>query len=179
MSENADGETTLSIRPFVWLIGALLLLGIGFGLGWLFGSRPGASPPAPRPATVVPAATEPPALPTLTPTPTLALLLASPTSPRILATATPTSSPTATSVTPALVVIGGYARVVNTSGAGMSFRSGPGLNYARLSIVAEGAILKVVGGPETADGYAWWRLQAPDGTFGWAADAFLAPAAKP
>ena len=110
---------------------------------------------------ILPTAT--PALPTPVPFPT--------------ATATPTPKPTSTPTpsVPTEIGVGGYAKVVGAEADELSYRSGPGLNYARLTIVKDGTLLKVLEGPEEADGYTWWRLEDEDGFIGWAADDWLEP----
>ncbi|MCK4470349.1 MAG: SH3 domain-containing protein, partial [Anaerolineae bacterium] len=100
-----------------------------------------------------------PALPTVAPLPT----------------ATSTPKPTPTPSVPTEIKVGVYVKVVSAEADELSYRSGPGLNYARLSIVKDGTILEVLEGPEEADGYTWWRLEDEDGDIGWAADKWLEP----
>ncbi|MFQ5813354.1 MAG: SH3 domain-containing protein [Anaerolineae bacterium] len=90
-----------------------------------------------------------------------------------LPTSTPTPQPTPTP--PTEITVGGYVKVVGAEADELSYRSGPGLNYARLSIVKDGTILEVLEGPEEADGYTWWRLEDEDGFIGWAAEDWLEP----
>ena len=105
-------------------------------------------------------------IPTVTPAlPTIATL----------PTATPTPKPTPTPSVPTEIKVGGYAKVIGAEADALSYRSGPGLNYARLTIVKDGTILEVLEGPEEADGYTWWRLEDEDGFIGWAADDWLEP----
>jgi uncharacterized protein YraI len=73
------------------------------------------------------------------------------------------------------ITVGGYVKVVGAEADQLSYRSGPGLKYARLALLKDGTILKVLDGPEEADGYTWWRLQDEDGFIGWAADDWLEP----
>ncbi|MCP4169088.1 MAG: SH3 domain-containing protein [Chloroflexi bacterium] len=70
---------------------------------------------------------------------------------------------------------GSRVQVANTDNAGMRFRTGPGSTYVTIAILDEGTVLKVVGGPDQADDFIWWRLQADDGTIGWGAQDFLIP----
>ncbi len=58
--------------------------------------------------------------------------------------------------------------VTGTEGEGIRFRTGPGLSYVTTTILQDGTILTVVGGPETVDGFTWWRLQTAAGAIGWA-----------
>lgn len=120
--------------------------------------------PSPLPTPVItPTAT--PALPTFPPSPT--------------STATPRPTPTPT--LPAEVTVGGYVKVVGAGDDQLSYRSGPGVNYARLKLVEDGTILKVLGGPEKDPGGGiWWRLEDPaeedaELKIGWAAEEFLEP----
>ena len=110
-----------------------------------------------------------PALPTVAPFPT----------------ATPTPRPTPTPSVPTEISVGGYVKVIGAEAEQLSFRTGPGLNYARLKLVDDGTILKVLAGddedvPVEADGLTWWRLEDPseedaDLKVGWAADPWLEP----
>jgi uncharacterized protein YraI len=49
----------------------------------------------------------------------------------------------------------------------LNYRSAPGLSAAILGSVAQGALLCVTGGPQTADGYTWYRVAE-----GWVAGEF-------
>lgn len=90
-----------------------------------------------------------------------------------VSTATPVPSPTPTPQ--AAIAVGQMVRVSGTDEEGIRFRSGPGLDYATLDILHEGVRLKVLEGPEQADGFVWWRLEMEDGTVGWAAGDWLEP----
>jgi hypothetical protein len=70
------------------------------------------------------------------------------------------------------ITIGDYVRIMETEGVGLHFRSGAGLRHQEIEVLKEGAILRVVGGPETADGFTWWYLDH-DGSLGWCADEWL------
>lgn len=119
------------------------------------------------------------ATPTVKPTATLAAgevtsgdgLAATPTP------APPTATPLPPTPIPASIRPGVTVQVVNTGKDGMSFRAGPGTKYARIEVLNDGDVLKVMGGPEKADGFTWWRLQNASGTIGWAVEDFLEPAA--
>jgi hypothetical protein len=92
-------------------------------------------------------------------------------------TSIPISSPsTAVPAMPEEIAIGIYVQVSDTGGSDLSFRAGPSTNLARLKIVAEGSVLKVLDGPVEADGYVWWQLQdVSDGMVGWAVADYLEP----
>jgi hypothetical protein len=93
-------------------------------------------------------------------------LLAAAESPGVAATTTP------------LISVGGYVRVVNTEGTGLRMRAGAGLNLATIETLQDGDLLRVVAGPENADGFAWWQLDH-DGVVGWCASEWLEPVAGP
>jgi len=88
----------------------------------------------------------------------------------------PPSTSTPVLAVPQEIAIGVYVQVSGTEGGDLSFRAGPGTNYARLKIVAEGTVLKVLDGPSEADDYVWWQLQdVSDGVVGWAVADYLEP----
>lgn len=89
--------------------------------------------------------------------------------------ATPFPTPIAPPV-PGTFRIGQRVEVFGTEGQGIRFRTGPGLNYITTTILQDGVVLTVVGGPEEADGFTWWRLQMDTGAVGWAAGNNLRPA---
>ena len=146
---QAKGRRGLPLWPLAVIV--LLILAVFIAL-----ANPFAPSPAPTP-TIVVIPTVTPALPTLPPQPT----------------STPTPRPTPT--LPTEITVGGYVKVIGAEADQLSYRSGPGLNYARLTIVKDGTVLEVLEGPEEADGYTWWRLEDEDGFIGWAADDWLEP----
>ncbi len=86
---------------------------------------------------------------------------------------------TVASANAAALAAGGFVKVTNTDGYGMRFRFGPGLDNATIRIVDEGAVLKVMGDPESNDGVTWYRLQDEQGNVGWAAQTYLVATAAP
>jgi hypothetical protein len=74
--------------------------------------------------------------------------------------------------------IGGAVTVVNTEGAGLRLRSGPGTSEPAIETLHDGDILVVVEGPQSADGFTWWRVEH-DGTTGWCASEWLEPVEAP
>jgi len=145
---RAKGRRGLPLWPLVVIL--LLILAVFITLWNPF------TPPT-QPTVIIPTVT--PALPTVAPLPT----------------ATPTPKPTPTPSVPTEIKVGVYVKVIGAEADALSYRSGPGLNYARLSIVKDGTILEVLEGPEEANGYTWWRLEDEDGFIGWAADDWLEP----
>lgn len=147
---------------------ACLLLGVALGY-FLWEMNFAEEPPAPTPTArvVVITATSLPAQPTVTiaaAQETATLAPAAPTN-----TVAPTSAPT-----PAIkIAVGAKVKVEGTDGSGVRLRAGPGLDFVTFKSIKDGVVLEVLGGPEQADKYTWWRLKDDTGTVGWAADSFL------
>ena len=138
-------------------------------------------------ALAQPTATEAVPTATLIATPT-----ATPTTPAPTPTETPTATHMATSTLTALatitptpiqageIIVGGYVQVTGVGEDMLGLRYGPGIDYARVKVLADGTVLKVIEGPEQADGLRWWRLEdLSDGTLGWAADEWLEATVAP
>ena len=100
--------------------------------------------------------------------------------PVVQATATETATQTATpTITPRPgIVVSGYVQVT-VAGDALISRDGPGLNYETVGLLMNGTVLKVIAGPQQADGLWWWHLEMADGTLGWAADQWLVATAAP
>ena len=104
-------------------------------------------------------------------------------------TATPTPQPTSTpQVIPSPttevadgIQRDGYVRISGTEGEGLRLRREPSLSGAIVYLGLEGEIFLVKGGPEQADGYLWWELEAPLNTArqGWTVADYLEPAQSP
>lgn len=122
-------------------------------------------------------ATPAPATATQPPPPTEQVTRATTQPPQAVEPSATPISPTAT--LPVKVQEGVYARVVGTEIEGLSFRSGPGLNYVRWDILGEGEIIKITGGPEEANDMIWWRGVTQTGLVGWAVEQFLVPVEPP
>ena len=108
---------------------------------------------------------------TLIPAPTLTPQAIDPTQ-------TPTATPTSIFFLPEGVIgVGIYVQVTGTDGAGLRMRAEPGLGTAVNFSAMDSEVFLVIGGPETADGYIWWHLEAPYDTNrnGWSAANFLIP----
>lgn len=91
--------------------------------------------------------------------------LAPPTPSRTPIFPTPTVAATPT---PAVLAVGGSARVVNTEGAALRSRKQPRLNAPTTATFKEGDTVRVLEGPIDADGFTWWRIEGSGGT-GWSA----------
>ena len=132
-------------------------------------AQPAGPSSTPRPATATPLVTAtlmPTAVPSETPT-TVPTPTATDTSTPVPPTATPTPDLT--------IAVGTKVLVGDTGGANLRLRSGPGTDFLTFKIVQEGIELEVIGGPERADEFVWWRLRDPVGVVGWAAEDWLIP----
>ena len=166
--------------PIIWIvIGAvagLLVIGL-VGLGVVNIVRKQSITPTP------------PVAPGLAPTQSIAAETnpgdATPTIPPVVTLPpTPTLPPTETPipVAPEVLAPATYAQVVNTEGAGVSLRAGPGTNNSRLAIAAEGSVILILDGPredENLAEFTWWLVRIDDGTEGWVVQDFLTPSLPP
>ena len=184
--EEEEGYFEESRFPRVWLLSmgilsVVLVVGV-VALAFFALFRPTLAP-APSPSPSEGPALSPvegPALPLFTSVP-------SPgggpgvgnTSTPVMAQGTP-GLPSSTSApipaVPAEIAIGIYVKVSGTGGSDLSLRAGTSTNHARLKVVAEGAVLKVLDGPAEAEGYIWWKLEdVSDEMVGWAVADYLKP----
>ena len=167
--------------PVAWvLIGALsglIIIGL-VGLGVVNILRKQSITPTPSaipglaPTQVIDGSTsgEPVATPTIPPVVTLE------------PTATPPPTATPVPTVPAALGPNLFAKVINTGGAGVSLRSGPGTNNSRVDIAGEETIVFIVDGPradENGQEYVWWFIRNENGIEGWAAQDFLEPSLPP
>lgn len=94
-------------------------------------------------------------------------------------TSTPTSpsvvTPTATPAPPSRIQVSTYVRIQGTGGAGLRLRVSPSLQADINFLGQENEVFLVIDGPEQADGYTWWHLEAPDDPTrnGWAVTEYL------
>ena len=169
--------------PVVWvLVGALAgLLVIGLiGLGVVNILRKQAITPTPE---VIPGLA--PTQPAVETTTTPGVVDVTPTLPPVVTlepTATPIPSATPIPTAPNELAKGVYAQVIGTEGAGVSLRSGPGTNNARLDVASEESVVLILDGPkadENGEDIVWWFVRGPNGTEGWAAQNFLKPTLTP
>ncbi len=162
-----------SATPWLWLgLGTLVtVVGLALALWALVAyiSRPPVEPAAGLEPTII-LLTAPPV-----PTATVPVFVPAPT-----AAPTATTVPTPdVSVAPPEVTAGYYASVVNTGGVGVTVRNGPNTSNSLVTVAGENSTLLVLEGPTPGGSYQWWRVRLPDGTEGWVAGDFLAPAAAP
>jgi len=116
-------------------------------------------------------------LPTLTPTATTAPTVTSLPTLTATLTATPTAEPTITPTPVPVLLPGGLAVVTGTEGQQLRLRAEPGTAQETLRILEEGTALRVLEGPQQADGYNWWKVQTDDNLVGWVAADWLVPVA--
>ncbi len=83
-------------------------------------------------------------------------------------------SPGAPAPAPGGIYVGSVVRVVDTAGAGLRMRAGPSLAHPTVETLRDGETLKVIGGPQRADGFTWWQLQREEAA-GWCASDWLLP----
>lgn len=117
------------------------------------------------------AAPEATATPALSPT-------AQPTRPAETVTTTPAA--TATPATPVdgaerKFSAGDAAVVVGSAPQCLNVRSEAGLEHPAIDCIADGTPVTILAGPLEADGFLWWRIDAPN-VIGWAAEDYLEPA---
>lgn len=167
--------------PVAWvLIGALsglIIIGL-VGLGVVNIVRKQAITPTPS------------AIPGLAPTQPIAesttqQQAATPTIPPVVTlepTATPIPTDTPTPAAPTALEPGVYGKVINTEGADLSVRAGPGTNNARIGIAPESSLVLILDGPradENLQEFVWWFVRVEDGTEGWVVQDFLEPSLPP
>jgi len=87
-------------------------------------------------------------------------------------TTTPASTTTATSpastASSSSISVGTLVQVSGT-GDGLNVRSSPTTSAGIVTTLSDGMTATVIGGPQTADGYTWWQLDAG----GWADGQYL------
>ncbi len=160
---------------WMWIAAPVLVVVVTVGLWWAIIPRDSDGADVDPTATAQALADQPTQAPTLVSTlsalpTTTADVPVLPTvgSPSAEAAATPSAAPTVD----AGIVIGDDVEVSGTSGV-LNMRDGAGTSYSVVGTLSEGAIVEVVGGPQTADGYTWFQVRTDDGTVGWAADDWL------
>ena len=67
--------------------------------------------------------------------------------------------------------IGGYAYVSYEPPLSNRVRTGPGTNYSIVGMIAPGKAVKIIGGPECANGWVWWEIEVVGSRLvGWTAE---------
>ena len=112
-------------------------------------------------------------LPTPTTSPTEAPTATVPPTPTRTSTPAATATPTDTPVP--VVLVGGDVAVTGTGTDELLLRAGPGLTQQTLRSCPDGTRLRVLAGPEEADGHTWWKVRTDGGEEGWVAADWLVP----
>ncbi|MHB9032233.1 MAG: SH3 domain-containing protein [Anaerolineae bacterium] len=172
-------SSVTSLWPkWIWIVVPILVIIVVAGFWWaILGPDTGgaASPTARATAPVIgKQATQGPTLQATLPPAVTSTKAIVP-----LATFTPTADGASTpevaaTNTPTALAVGSKAKVINTGGAGLNMRAGPSTGQSRIKTLADGALVEVVGGPQTADGFTWYQVKDSSGTIGWVVDQFLA-----
>jgi hypothetical protein len=66
---------------------------------------------------------------------------------------------------------------VKVSAENVNCRTAPTLSSAVIKLMLGGTTGTIVGGPTSADGYTFWKVQYSEGTLGWSAGKYLVKAA--
>ncbi len=72
---------------------------------------------------------------------------------------------------PARLQVSVQGHVAFTDGTPSRLRAAPGTDGQEITLMPEGTVFGVIGGPSCADGYRWWQIELSDNTVGWAAEA--------
>ncbi|NLV73475.1 MAG: SH3 domain-containing protein [Chloroflexi bacterium] len=171
-------SSVTSLWPkWIWIVVPILVIIVVAGFWWAIlgpeGNGPTSATPKPTERVVSPQGTQGPTLqPTLPPAEsgTKEVVPLETHTPTPEGASTPEVQPTAA---PAQLAIGAKAKVVNTGGAGLNMRAGPGTSQTRVKTLADGALVDVVGGPQAGDGFTWYQVKDASGTVGWVVDEFL------
>jgi hypothetical protein len=130
-------------RVNIWVIlVALLVAGLLIGgIGLLILLLPKPPQPADQPSALLTIIPAPTATSTLAPT----SVLPSPTTP----------------VTVGGISQGVYVQISGTEGQGLRLRAGPGTSNPPRFLGMDAEVFQVKDGPQEADGFTWWYLEAP------------------
>ncbi|MDQ3525379.1 MAG: sortase [Chloroflexota bacterium] len=72
----------------------------------------------------------------------------------------------------AQLAVGSIASVTDN---GLNMRASASTSADIVTTLAQGQQATIIGGPQDADGFAWWQIELEDGTQGWVAADFLQP----
>jgi len=149
---------------WLWIALPVGVLGLIAALWFLVIAPAGSAPPV---ATATP-------MHSATPRPTVTLASISvPTlasEPTAAATPAPTAAPT---TQPTTIGLGARVEVTGTGASQLRVRQAAGTSAGTIKFVPDGTRFVVVGGPEQANGYTWWKVDDQAGTVGWVAGQFL------
>ena len=80
-------------------------------------------------------------------------------------------TPEATRGFNSVLIPGGLAVIHTTDGDQLNVRSDAGTNYQIVAKLGDGARVTIIEGPQTANGYTWWRIRTSSGISGWVVDS--------
>jgi hypothetical protein len=69
------------------------------------------------------------------------------------------------------LTVGGQALVQTTEGSQLNIRIEPGVAFQIVAKLGAGARVTLLEGPESVDGFIWWRIQTDSGITGWAVES--------
>ncbi len=72
---------------------------------------------------------------------------------------------------PASLSVGADATIATTDGDALNMRSGPGTSFAIVAKVQAGTTVRLLEGPQPANGFTWWRVRVPSGQEGWVVES--------
>ncbi len=77
--------------------------------------------------------------------------------------------------------LGAYVQIHSTGAEGLNIRSAPGLTADVIFSGFDAEVFLITDGPQSADGFTWWRLTATydSARQGWAAEDFLEVMSSP
>lgn len=144
--------------PWPWALAALIAAGICLSLATGAGLLASVGVPAPPRSTAVPTRPRASATPSTRPSPK---------------PSGQTSSAKCGSARSPRLKVGGFAYVTHDPPVDNRVRAQPGLSSQIVGYIANGHSMKVLDGPQCADGYYWWRVQATRNAnvVGWTAEA--------
>jgi hypothetical protein len=97
--------------------------------------------------------------------------------PTSTATATPEATATATDTPVPVVMLGTTVEVSGTGTDQLRLRVAPGVAQETILTLEDGTRLRVTNGPQSSDGYEWWKVKTEEGQEGWVAEDWLLPVA--
>lgn len=65
------------------------------------------------------------------------------------------------------LLVNDQALVQTTEGDSLNVRSGPGTTFSRVSQLSNGALVTLIEGPRSGEGFVWWRVRTSSGMEGW------------
>lgn len=90
----------------------------------------------------------------------------------------PTPRPRASPTAELALRVQGFAVIAGTEGAPLVARNGPGTDHPKVTSFREGQTVKLIEGPQDANGLQWWRVEG-NGKSGWSAARYLKPVPAP